>query len=103
MSKFDGRLTQDLDDTLDAFAVQFPADLLVETFGGAMDRDETDEFLEPGQRLIAVFHQAQVQAKPAVVAGTRLVTTVEIVDDDRRVAADQLRVVLEDLRGLPVA
>src|SRR5262249_22792443 len=95
-----GRLAQEFNDAINAFAVQFAADLPVEAFGSAMDRDEADELLEPGQRLLGVPHQPQVQLKAAVAAGTRPGATVEVVDDDRRVAADQVRIVLEDRRRL---
>ena len=68
--------------------------------GGAIGRDEADELLESGQRLLGVLHQAQVQPEAAVVADIRPGATVAIVNDDRRVAADQRRVLLEDLEGL---
>ena len=36
--QFGGRLPQELDDTVEPFAVQFPADFPVEAFGGAVGR-----------------------------------------------------------------
>src|SRR5436190_23790531 len=84
-----GRFTQEFDYAIDAFAVQFPANFPVESLGGAIDRDEADKLLEPGQRLFGAPHQAEVEPEASVVAGIRPGGTVEVVNDDRRVATDQ--------------
>src|SRR5579883_326349 len=92
-----GGLAQDLDHALDALAVQLAADLLVEPLGASVHGDEADELLQPGHRLLGVPHQTEVQAEPAVSAGLRLRATIKVIHDDRRVAANEHRVLLEDL------
>src|SRR5262249_58469106 len=84
----DGRRTEDFHHTLEALPVQFPADFPVEAFGGAIDREEPDELLESTQRVLGVADQAQVQPEAAVAADIGPGAAVEVVHDDRRVAAD---------------
>ena len=56
------------DGAFHAFAVQMGADVLFDVLAVPVLVDEAQEFLQRGQRLRAVFEQAQAQAE-AVIAG----------------------------------
>ena len=57
----------------------------------AVHGDETKEFLKPGQGLIGLFDQAQVQAEAMIATSFSIRRRAVVIDQDDRIVPDQLR------------
>ena len=91
---------ENLDHTIESLSIQFAADRAIQRYRSSVDGNETEKLLQPGQCLLGMLDQAQVQPEAPITPGFSIGRGIEVVDQDNRIVSDQVGNTLEELDGL---